>query len=1055
MFKAYVDGVCFYDDRLEENTITGLSLKLEENKGGSFEFTLYPDNPWYASFEKLVSTVIVKQDGKIIFRGRVLDSEESFFRERKITCEGEYAFLNDGIFYPLGSEPVEATSDDEEDQAGTRYTPIEIFTQIITDYNSQVPEDRRFNVGSISIEAAEEEIDYWNLEFKPSIDAMDDLIEQCGGHVMFRHDEESGVVYIDWTDDYQLLDQSVEFGRNLLDLTQTIQADELVTAILAHGETDENRNIPTNISHMNIPATETHMQMGVVPEGPDDSRDEQFGPYGILLVNVPLYQQYGLIIEERSYDGYPADWVDQLIEDVDGLTGLSNSIEVEAVDLAWLGSGEPFEIGRAVKVTSDRHGISDEYHITKIDVDLQDPSSSKITFGKTLKNFVEQIVDADRKPIDGQSIKVTGYQFDYAVSDSGLTPPDDSEFADTYTPESGKWLWTRVTTKFNDGSSTKCYYPSYQGKDAKTFRIKTDNTVVVRNDRKSDAQSITFTAEISGYPDAIPIWYIGSVKVAEGGSYVRSIPYKDAEGFTISLFNGTSLMDTLALTVIDKTGGTLYLGTCDTMTPTVTGTGDALIQGDYFLCSKNFDSYVAGNPYYYINNQWTLVDVNENMSLDEYSKIMSNCLNDALDINTNIDVNTRFMSWFKNLASKQAFIQYLGAQCIHIIEHGVIYGGGYNEDGENKTGTPGFHLSADNGLLRAWGAILNGSFECSDLNGIVLKTYFGQKGGSYPCSAKSRWNSKSLCDSLSRGARGSCTYDGTSYSYVRTNSSNIYSFSDKAGWDNGSTYAPKFPCKIRLSIFCSGGGLAGDHIKVTCGSTVYEENRSGRTHTYEFDMTGFNNVYVQTLRGNDYTVSYIIDAVIVYSNIRTPQYAFGNWRQANSKSFVISGIFDSSNSITLAPITGWLNSIPSGSSGCNYSAESAVTIEGASYVAANAIVTDQNFIMTTLSGEQFVFQKAIDNSEFSESGWGDIAGTLICQLETRGISVSSFYPVNESSAIGTSALWFLSGFIKTLNSLNINCNRIVVDDLPESTDGSGLPAGTFYRNGKSVMVSTG
>lgn len=661
MFKAYVDGVCFYDDRLEENTITGLSLKLEENKGGSFEFTLYPDNPWYASFEKLVSTVVVRQDEKIIFRGRVLDSEESFFRERKITCEGEYAFFNDGIFYPLGSEPVEATSDDEEDQAGTRYTPIEIFTQIITDYNSQVPEDRRFNVGSISIKAAEEEIDYWNLEFKPSIDAMDDLIEQCGGHVIFRHDEESGVVYIDWTDDYQLLDQSVEFGRNLLDLTQTIQADELVTAILAHGETDENRNIPTNISHMNIPATETHMQMGVVPEGPDDSRDEQFGPYGILLVNVPLYQQYGLIIEERSYDGYPADWVDQLIEDVDGLTGLSNSIEVEAVDLAWLGSGEPFEIGRAVKVTSDRHGVSDEYHITKIDVDLQDPSSSKITFGKTLKNFVEQIVDADRKPIDGQSIKVTGYQFDYAVSDSGLTPPDDSEFADTYTPESGKWLWTRVTTKFNDGSSTKCYYPSYQGEDAKTFRIKTDNTVVVRNDRLLTSQTIVFTAEVNGYTEALPIWYVGSEKIGEGGTVTRSIPYKGAEAFTVSLYNGTVLMDTLTLTAVDKSGGAIYLGICDSAVPTyaedIDGNHLLLMEGDYFLAVSDFDSYEAGNPYRWNGEAFVSIERGSNVTDHEWAAIINGCLDDA--INSNQSVDTKFYSWFKTFATKEGFARFL------------------------------------------------------------------------------------------------------------------------------------------------------------------------------------------------------------------------------------------------------------------------------------------------------------------------------------------------------------------------------------------------------------
>lgn len=657
MFKAYIDGVCFYDDRLEQNTITGLKLKLEENKGGSFEFTLHPDNSWYFSFEKIVSTITVEQDGRLIFRGRVLDSEESFIKERKVTCEGEYAFFNDGIFYPLGSEPVEATSNDEEDKPGTKYTPIEIFTQIITDYNSQVPENRRFIVGSVSIPNSTEDMDFWNLEFKTSIDALDDLLEKCGGHLVFRH-EESGI-YIDWTDDYQLIDQSVAFGRNLLDLTQKIQADELVTAILPHGDSDENRNIPTNISHMQIPSSDVHMQMGIVPNAPDNSRDEQFGPYGIYLVNIPLYEKYGLIIEERAYDGYPADWKDQLIADVDGLTGLTNSIEVEAVDLAWLENVQFFELGKAVKVQSFQHGVNDEYHITKIDIDLQDPSSSKFTLGKTIKNFVEQIVDADRKPVDGQSIKVTGYEFAYAISNDGIVVPDDASFSDTYTPQQGKWLWTRVITKFNDGTSTKCYYPSYLSIDGKVFRIKADNTVVVRNDRSSSAQTITFTAEISGYPDAIPIWYVGSQKIGEGGSVSRSISYKNAEAFTVSLYNGTELMDTLNLVVVDKTGGAVYLGPCNEAIPTQTSDGLALIVGDYFLCSKNFDSYVAGNPYVFDGTRFVALTLNENATPNEYATIMGTCLDDALSSDT-IE-NTKFMSWFRRLATKEAFIDSLVA----------------------------------------------------------------------------------------------------------------------------------------------------------------------------------------------------------------------------------------------------------------------------------------------------------------------------------------------------------------------------------------------------------
>ena len=245
---------------------------------------------------------------------------------------------------------------------------------------------------------------------------------------------------------------------------------------------------------------------------------------------------------------------------------------------------EFFQLGKSVIVKSGVHGLDSTYDITKIEIDLQDPSSNKFTLGKVIPNFVEQVVQGDKiKPVDGQSIKVVSYRFTYAVSDSGTTRPPVDEFSENYTPVQGKWIWTRVTTVFNDGTQTDCYYPSYQGEDAKVFRIKSNTSVVVRNDRSTEAQSITFTAEISGYPNAIPRWYIEGELVGEGGTYIRSIPYKNAEGFSINLYDGSTLMDTLNVSVVDKTGGSMYLGAYDNAVPTQTTEGENLIKGDYFL----------------------------------------------------------------------------------------------------------------------------------------------------------------------------------------------------------------------------------------------------------------------------------------------------------------------------------------------------------------------------------------------------------------------------------------------------------------------------------------
>ena len=789
MFKAYVDDECFYDDRMEQTGISDLKVTLEENKAGSFEFNIYPENQWFNSFEKLNSIVIVRQNGVIIFRGRVLNSEESFFKERKITCEGEYAFLNDGILYPFGAEPVD---ENEETEAipGTKYTPFEIFSQIITDYNSQVPEERRFLIGNVSVTGYDEDISYYNLEFKKSMDAMDDLLEECGGHLVFRHEEEG--TYIDWTDEYSEIDQDVEFGVNLLDLVQTINGEDLITGILPHGDDNEDTNLPTNISTMKIETTDMHMQLGVVPDAPDNSRDEQFGEYGICLVNVPLYQKYGLILEERSYDGYPADWKDQLIADVDGLTGLANSIEVSAVDMAWLNDVEFFQLGRSVRVHSEHHGMDALYDITKLEIDLQDPASNKFTLGKVINNFVEEVTEGNKvKPIDGQSIKITGYEFAYAVSDNGTEHPDDDRFSTTTAPVQGKWLWTRVTTKYNDGTETKCYYPSYTGADAKSFRIKADSTVVVRDDRRTDAQTVTFAAEISGYPDALPIWYIAGQKVGEGGTYSRSIPYKDADGFTIHLYNGTTLMDTLTLTVMDKTGGGVYLGAFDTAIPTQTSDGKSLIKGDYFLATGTFGAYIAGEPYVFDGESFVAVNLGTNVTPAEYGDIMSTALDDALE--SDAVENSKFFAWFRKLASKEIFTRYLVAHNLHVAKGDFEFNVRTTDDEGNELevivwevlyrGNPLLKINPNDGTIVSNGenfsinsegsmhvknGYFSGTFDCD-----VIKTELGaetDEGTQWTLAEGNAWQADDLVNKIRTYVGGSNEF---SSGYIRVRSPEI------------------------------------------------------------------------------------------------------------------------------------------------------------------------------------------------------------------------------------------------------------------------------------------
>ena len=731
MFKVYLENECFYDDRIDEKYISDMKLTLEENKAGSFEFVVYPQHPYYQSFDRMKSIITVTQNDKIIFRGRVLDSEESFYKERKFTCEGEFAFLNDSVIHPDGYE---------DDEGTTSATPIEIFTKIISDHNSQVTEERQFIIGTISVDGSDEEVSYAYMEWEKSLDAMEDLLEAYGGHISFRHEDEG--TYIDWIDSYELLDQTAELGKNILDLTQTVEGGEIITGILPTGDENENTGYPTNISEMDIIETSHHKQMFPVTSSDMDleksfpingklNMDNIFGANGLVIVNKPLFEKYGAIIEQRSYDGYPADWIQQVLDEVDALTGLSNSIEVTVVDLGWFEDVDFLEMGKKMKVVSTPHGVNDTYSILKFELDLQKPESNKITLNKTLSNFIDQVVNPDgSKPVGDKGNSAVKYSYAYALSDSNTVCPLDSEFSDSIEIDAEKYLWVRVTTLMSDGTSTKSYYCAGKGEGSK-FEIVASSTVVVRNDRLTTSQTITFRADINGYTKARPKWYVNDRYVAEGGTYTVIIPYRNAEGFTISLFNGTQLMDTLNLGVVDKTADPLYLGAYDSAVPTqgYDDEGNVLILavGDYFLCSKSFDTFKAGNPYRWNGTSWEEVYVtgeNANVSPDMYGKIMSSCLDDALSSDT--VQNTKYMSWYKRLASKEAFVENLFAQIITVLgefrftktvgnnlatfeitQDGVTMRFGAASQGDNRALK--FHIDFNTGLVTAVDAKLSGS----------------------------------------------------------------------------------------------------------------------------------------------------------------------------------------------------------------------------------------------------------------------------------------------------------------------------------------------------------
>ena len=132
---------CIYDPAAKDlrTTATMLispTLTREAGKAGSLEFTIPLGNIAHSALQKLKTIVEVEQDGKTLWRGRVMSHEMDFYLRQKVYCEGELAYFNDSSLVPY------------------KYADIsikEFLAKVISNHNSQTDRYKRFTLGTVNV----------------------------------------------------------------------------------------------------------------------------------------------------------------------------------------------------------------------------------------------------------------------------------------------------------------------------------------------------------------------------------------------------------------------------------------------------------------------------------------------------------------------------------------------------------------------------------------------------------------------------------------------------------------------------------------------------------------------------------------------------------------------------------------------------------------------------------------------------------------------------------------------------------------------------------------
>lgn len=357
MYRVYCDGLSIYNDKLEGLKIFSPSLDLELNKTGSFSFTLYPDHPYYGSIQKLKSIITVYQEDYLLFRGRVLDDEIGFYNERKVTCEGELAFLLDSI-----KRPYDFTG-----------SVAEYLALLLDSHNAQVDETKRFTLGNVTVTDPNDYIVRSNIDYTDTWKEMNDkLLTLLGGFLSVRHAD--GVAYLDYLADFALLSpQKIEFGKNLLDQKRIIKGADVATVVIPLG---------AKLKDAEGKDTDKRLTIESVNGGAD------------FIEDAAAISQYGTIVKTVIFD-------DVTIAEnlkakgqayLSSLVKLPESIELTAADLATVSTSfSSFHLGTYVDVVSKPHGLNQKFLVRKLSINLLDPAANKLTLGGVFEGLAASL----------------------------------------------------------------------------------------------------------------------------------------------------------------------------------------------------------------------------------------------------------------------------------------------------------------------------------------------------------------------------------------------------------------------------------------------------------------------------------------------------------------------------------------------------------------------------------------------------------------------------------------------------------------------------------------
>lgn len=370
MYKIYADDILIYDDTSSDPFFKVVSPKLtmEVNAAGSLSLTIPPGNAGYDTISLMTTDISVEKDGKEIWFGRVLQEEKDFLNNRTLTCEGALAFLNDTT--------QQQGTYDMAGQTGI----IFLLETFLNEHNSHVPDDRKIyferglDVVTVSYDG---ELDC-EVSYETTIECINKFIlEKTKGYLIVSRKNSSmhgSSLHVDYYDPESMArtnTQTIEFGKNLMDFTTSLDSAEFATVIVPLGAKSGEEGQEQYLTVEDV-----------------TTRDSSDPCSGRFVGSQTGIDSYGWIEQVVHFDDCTnANTLYRLARNYLAETQYNTmEISLSALDLHYL-SPEIMgvDLGDKLHVTSPPHGLDATFTVLKLDIPMDQPQNTMFQLGDTVK----------------------------------------------------------------------------------------------------------------------------------------------------------------------------------------------------------------------------------------------------------------------------------------------------------------------------------------------------------------------------------------------------------------------------------------------------------------------------------------------------------------------------------------------------------------------------------------------------------------------------------------------------------------------------------------------